>query len=82
MTPMEEIAKLAEVPVLIEVEIGRPLMKLGDILALEEGSVVALPRSAGENIDIRVGGVLVCYGDADIVMEDSVGVRITSLRGE
>lgn len=81
MTPMEEIAKLADVPVLIEVEIGRPMLKLGDILALEAGSVVALPRSAGENIDIRVGGVLVCYGEV-IVMEDSVGVRITSLRGE
>ena len=81
MTPMEEIAKLADVPVLIEVEIGRPMLKLGDILALEEGSVVALPRSAGENIDIRVGGALVCYGEV-IVTESSVGVRITGFRGE
>jgi flagellar motor switch protein FliN/FliY len=81
MTPMEEIAKLADVPVLIEVEIGRPLLKLGDILALEEGSVLALPRSAGENIDIRVGGVLVCYGEI-IVMENVVGVRITDFAGE
>jgi flagellar motor switch protein FliN/FliY len=81
MTPMEEIAKLADVPVLIEVEIGRSMLKLGDILALEEGSVVALPRSAGENIDIRVGGVLVCYGEV-IVMENMVGVRITGFKGE
>jgi flagellar motor switch protein FliN/FliY len=81
MTPMEEIAKLADVPVLIEVEIGRPMLKLGDILALEEGSVVALPRSAGENIDIRVGGVLVCYGEV-IVTQDTVGVRITGFKGE
>jgi flagellar motor switch protein FliN/FliY len=81
MTPMEEIAKLADVPVLIEVEIGRPMLKLGDILALEEGSVVALPRSAGENIDIRVGGALVCFGEV-IVMDDVVGVRITAFKGE
>jgi flagellar motor switch protein FliN/FliY len=81
MTAMEEIAKLTDVPVVIEVEIGRRMLKLGDILALEEGSVVALPRSAGENIDIRVGGVLVCYGEV-IVMEDVVGVRITGFRGE
>ncbi len=81
MTPMEEIAKLADVPVLIEVEIGRPLLKLGDILALQEGSVLALPRSAGENIDIRVGGVLVCYGEI-IVMENVVAVRMTGLAGE
>jgi flagellar motor switch protein FliN/FliY len=81
MTPIEEIAKLADVPVLIEVEIGRPLLKLGDILALQEGSVLALPRSAGENIDIRVGGVLVCYGEI-IVTENVVGVRITDFAGE
>ena len=81
MTPMEEIAKLADVPVLIEVEIGRPMLKLGEILALEEGSVVALPRSAGENIDIRVGGVLVCHGEI-IVTDNAVGVRITGFRGE
>ncbi len=80
MTPREEIAKLANVPVLLEVEIGRPLLKLGDILALEEGSVLALPRPAGENIDIRVGGVLVCYGEI-IVMENVVGVRITDFAG-
>lgn len=81
MTSTEEIAKLADVPVLIEVEIGRLLLKLGDLLALEEGSVLALPRSAGENIDIRVGGVLVCFGEV-IVTENKVGVRITDFAGE
>jgi flagellar motor switch protein FliN/FliY len=81
MTPMEEIAKLADVPVAIEVEIGRPMLKLGELLALEEGSVVALSRSAGENIDIRVGGVLLCFGEV-IVTDSAVGVRITGFRGE
>ena len=81
MAPMEEIARFADVPLSIELEIGRPLMKLGDILSLHEGRVVALARSAGENIDIRVGGVLIGYGEI-IVSESGVGVRITDFKGE
>jgi flagellar motor switch protein FliN/FliY len=81
MTPMEEIARFADVPVRIDVEIGRPALKLGDVLRLEEGSVVTLARSAGENIDVRIGGVLVAYGEI-IVMENVVGVRITDFKGE
>lgn len=65
----------------IELEIGRPLMKLGELLSLQEGQVVALARSAGENIDIRVGGVLVAHGEI-IVSETGVGVRITDFKGE
>jgi flagellar motor switch protein FliN/FliY len=81
MTPMEEIARLATVPLVIDVEIGRPMLKLADLLSLREGSVVALARSAGENIDIRVGGVLIGYGEV-IVSETGVGVRITDFKGE
>ena len=57
MMPMEEIAAFADVPVSIEVELGRPLMKLRDILELETGSVLCLTRAAGENIDVRAAGV-------------------------
>jgi len=81
MTPMEEIARLADVPLVIDVEIGRPMLKLASLLSLREGSVVALARSAGENIDIRVGGALIGYGEV-IVSENGVGVRITDFKGE
>jgi flagellar motor switch protein FliN/FliY len=81
MTPMEEIAKLADVSLLVEVEIGRPALKLGDLLSLEEGSVVTLNRSAGENIDVRIGGALIGYGEI-IVTENVVGVRLTDFKGE
>jgi flagellar motor switch protein FliN/FliY len=81
MTPQEEVASLADVSVRIDVEIGRPSLKLADVLALREGSVVALARSAGENIDVRIGGALVGYGEI-IVMENVVGVRITDFKVE
>lgn len=81
MTPLEQTGWLADVPMRIDVEIGRPMLKLGQLLELEEGSVVALSRSAGEDIDIRVGGQIVACGEI-IVTENAVGVRITDLEGE
>jgi flagellar motor switch protein FliN len=81
MTPMDEIAVFADVPVSIEVELGRPLMKLRDILELETGRVVALTRAAGENIDVRAGGVLIGYAEI-VVTESAAAVRITDFKAD
>ena len=76
MTPQEEIAPLGEIPVEVEVELDRKTMTAREILGLEEGSVIGTGRSAGENIDLYIGGVL--FGSGEIVVsENSLGVRIT-----
>jgi flagellar motor switch protein FliN len=79
MTPLEEIAALADVPVEIEVELDRRIMPAGDVLGLEEGAVITTSRSAGENIDIYIGGVL-CGSGEIVVIENVIGVRITDFR--
>ena len=56
-------------------------MTVEEILSLEPGSVVKLPRSAGENIDVLVGGTLVGSGEI-VIIEDTVGVRITDFKEE
>jgi flagellar motor switch protein FliN/FliY len=81
MTPQEEIAPLAEVPVEIEVELDRRIMSALDVLDLEEGSVIGTTRSAGENIDIYIGGVL-CGSGEIVVIENTLGVRITDFRDD
>lgn len=81
MTPLEEIAHLADVPVDVEVELGRKIMTIRDILQLDLDSVIRMPRSAGENIDIRVGGALIGFGEI-VIIEDTVGVRITDFNTE
>jgi flagellar motor switch protein FliN/FliY len=79
MTPQEEIAVLGDVPVEIEAELDRRLLTTRDLLRLEEGSVISTGRSAGENIDLYIGGVL--SGSAEIVViENMLGVRITEFR--
>src|SRR5260370_42426277 len=81
MTPQEEIAPLGDVPVDIEVELDRRVMTPRDVLQLEEGCVIGTARSAGENIDIYIGGVL-CGSGEIVVIEDTLGGRIADLRDD
>ena len=60
----------------IEVELDRRLMSVREILNLQEGSVIRLDRSAGENIDILIGRALVAFGEI-VILEEDMGVRIT-----
>lgn len=76
MTPLQEIADLADVTLDVEVELGRRIMTIAQILQLGPDSVVRMGRSAGDNIDILIGGAVVGYGEI-VIIEDAVGVRIT-----
>ena len=81
MTALEEIAYFADVPIDVDIELDRRKMTVEEILSLEPGSVVKLPHSAGENIDVLVGGTLVGSGEI-VIIEDTVGVRITDFKEE
>ena len=81
MNPQEEIAPLADVPVDIEVVLDRRIMTTREVLQLEDGSIIGTSRSAGENIDIFIGGVL-CGSGEIVVVENSLGVRITDFRDD
>jgi flagellar motor switch protein FliN/FliY len=81
VTPLEEIRHLADVPIDFDVELGHTNMTVEAILALDAGSVIKMPRSAGENIDILAGGLLIGSGEI-VVIEDNFGVRITDFLEE
>ncbi len=76
MNPQDEIAPLGEVLVEIEIELDRQTMTAREILGWEEGSVIGTDRSAGENIDIYIGGALSGSGEI-VVIENALGIRIT-----
>lgn len=81
MSPLEQIADIADVRVDVEVELGRRLMTIAQILELGPNSVIPIARSAGDNIDIVVGATLIGYGEI-VIIEDTVGVRITDFKQE
>lgn len=78
---LRRVDAIADVPLPIEVELDRKTLTVRAILALTPGSLLKLGRSAGENIDIRIGGSLVGFGEI-VILEDSTGIRITDFWGE
>jgi flagellar motor switch protein FliN/FliY len=76
--PAPEYAHLGDVPLRLEAVLGRLTMNMRAVASLEEGSVLALTRSAGDNVDLCVAGVDLASGEI-VVIEDTLGVRITDL---
>ncbi len=80
-SPMDQIKHLSDVLIDVEVELDRKELSLREVLELEPGSVLKMTRSAGENIDILIGGSLVGFGEI-VLVEDTVAVRITDFNIE
>ncbi len=81
MTAVDQISLLADVPLDVSVELDRRILTLREVLELETGSVIGMRRSAGENIDILIGGVVIAFGEI-VIIENTMGVRITDFTTE
>jgi flagellar motor switch protein FliN/FliY len=66
---------LLDVQLQVTVELGRARMKIAEILALRNGSVIELDRLAGEPTDILINGTLIARGEV-VVVDEKFGVRI------
>ena len=75
------LGHFSEIPMDLEAELDRKILTMRQILDLEAGSVIKLKRSAGENIDLLVGGSLVAFGEI-VVLQEMMGVRITDFKAE
>ena len=71
---------LKDVDVRLTVELGRTEMKLKDVLALTEESVVMLDRLTDELLDVMVNGKLIARGEV-VNQGDRFGLRIVELAG-
>ncbi len=76
MLTLDQIDHLSDVPVIMEIELDRKKVRVDEALEWNVGSVLWLTRSAGENIDVWVGGEL--FGSGEIVIiENTFGIRLT-----
>ena len=73
-----ELQYFWDIPLGVIVQLDERHMKLRDILQLQAGSIISLPKSAGENVDILINGRLVAFGEV-VRLEGSTGIRITEL---
>jgi flagellar motor switch protein FliN/FliY len=81
MTPIEEISHLQDTRIDLEVELDRKIMSLRELMRLDVGGILRMNRSAGENIDILVDGVLIGFGEI-VIIEDTMGIRVTDFRSD
>jgi flagellar motor switch protein FliN/FliY len=75
---MEDLHHFLDVPMKITVQLANRDMKVRDILQLQPNSIVDLPKSAGENVDILINERLIAYGEV-MELEGSTGIRLTDL---
>jgi flagellar motor switch protein FliN/FliY len=73
-----DLGRITEVPVEVSVEIGRTRMTIGETLGLGPGSIVTLPRLAGEPVDLMVNGKQIARGEV-VVIDEEFGLRITQI---
>lgn len=77
-TVLDEIRHYADIPLRISIVLGQRAMKVRELLQLRPDSLLELPKSAGENVDVLVNGRLVGYGEV-LEMEGSAGIRLTDI---
>ena len=76
-----ELARFMDVPLEIEALVEGPRLRVGDLLALQTGSVIETTMPAGENIDVFAGQSPLGVGELT-ASRGRVIVRILRFRGD
>ena len=79
--PRNSMDILMQVEVPVSVSLGRTRMRMKDLLALSNGSVVELDQHVGEEVEIRVNNCLIALGEV-VAVDGNYGVRISRMAGE
>lgn len=69
---------ILDIPLEITIELGRTKMLIHDLLKLGQGSVIELPKAAGDTLEILANSRLIAKGDV-VVMNDKYGIRLTEV---
>jgi flagellar motor switch protein FliN len=72
------LSRFADVPLELSFQLDRKPITVGGLLALEVNTTLKTERSAGENVDLLLDGVVVGNGEI-VVIEEMMGLRITDL---
>ncbi|MGB7417917.1 MAG: flagellar motor switch protein FliN [Erythrobacter sp.] len=79
--PVSALERFADISVKLSVELGRTQMPLKSLLALGEGSIVALDRLTDELLDVTANGQVVARGEV-IAQNGRFALRIVTMVGD
>ncbi|HUA85595.1 MAG TPA: FliM/FliN family flagellar motor C-terminal domain-containing protein [Bryobacteraceae bacterium] len=63
MISHEQIRRYADLPVVLESEIGRSMLSVREVLSLSPGSVIQLPAAGGTQVQLLAGGAPFAMGE-------------------
>ena len=72
---VELIHRFSDIPVDIEVVVGKAQKTLRELLGMGIGSVIELDREVKDFVDIKVNGKLIAKGEL-VVVDGKIGVKI------
>lgn len=72
---------ILDIPLTVNVEVGRTRLLIRDLLQLGQGSVIELDKLMGEPFEVMVNDKLVARGEI-VVVNDRFGVRLTDIISE
>ncbi|AAC07462.1 flagellar motor switch protein FliN [Aquifex aeolicus] len=72
---IELIQHFSDIPVEVEVVVGRANKTLGELLAMGIGSVIEIDREPKDLVDIKVNGKLIAKGEL-VIIDGKIGVKI------
>ena len=75
---ISEMLPYIDLPIPIHVELGRTKVTIRTLLDLEPGSIIEIPKSAGEPMDLFANNYLLMKAEI-MVMDDVFGLRITEI---
>jgi flagellar motor switch protein FliN/FliY len=73
-----DLDMILDIPVQLEVQLGRTKIAIKHLLQLAQGSVVELDGMAGEPMEVLVNGCLIAQGEV-VVVNDKFGIRLTDV---
>ena len=72
---------LRDIELSVTVEVGRARLRVRDLLALHEGSIVELDRPVGSPVDLLANGRAIARGEI-VLVEDQLGIRVTAFNSD
>ncbi len=74
-----DLGLLKQVPMTVQVEVGRTVMTLGEVLdEVDVGTSIRLDRHAGDPVEVYVNGALFARAEV-VVVQDQIGAKIIEL---
>ena len=67
------------IPITLNVEVGKTKLKLKDLMAVAQGTVLELDRAVGELMDIKVNDLVIAKGEVVTVENNKLGIRVLEI---